>query len=166
MLSFTYVYASFPRRVAAAAIDLTILAILSFFLLQPFLDFLGFREISESAKNAAQSVAIVRAYGLWWILTVVIAWLYFALQEAGAKQGTIGKRIMGVMVFTSSEARLSFRKASLRFGAKLVSIATFGVGLLLPLFNPRHQALHDMICRTVVLQPRPEGAQMGASVLS
>jgi uncharacterized RDD family membrane protein YckC len=156
MLSFTFQYASFWRRAIALAIDAVLLGLVSGILLDPFMSWLGLREASEALKRAPLSVAIVRAYGAWALSTILVAWIYFALQESSTSQATIGKRLMGLKVFTSEEDRLTFRAASIRFWARLLSVMTAGIGFLMALFDAKHRALHDVLAGTRVIEPRPE----------
>lgn len=82
---------------------------------------------------------------------LLVGWLYFALLEASYLQGTLGKKLMRIRVQDLQGQRLSFGVASRRFFAKLLSVATFGVGFLMVLRSPRKQTLHDRVagCRVV-----------------
>src|SRR6476469_9687364 len=144
MLSFTFLYASFWRRLAAFLIDVVLLSLVSGILFQPFLDFLGFREMSEPGKAMPFSLVVIRTYGLWALLTLIGSWLYFALQESSVHQATIGKRIRGIMVFTDQEERISFRVASLRFWSKFISLSIALLGFIMAAFDPKRRALHDI----------------------
>ena len=175
MLSFTFCYASLWRRAVAMLIDLGILAIGDLLLLQPFVDVLGVRQFAEASMaspvhanawmRAPFSVAILRYFGLWSIVALILAWLYFATQESPRAQGTIGKRMMGLMVFTKEEARLTFRQASARFFSKLISASALMIGFIIAAFDPKCRALHDRISGTRVLRSAITGLQ-DVSVLS
>jgi uncharacterized RDD family membrane protein YckC len=154
MLSFTFLYASFWRRAFACAIDFALIALISVFILDPSISFLGHREASAVVGRLPFSVLIVRVYGAWLMLTLLFAWLYFALQESSRKQATLGKRCMNLMVFTENEERMTFATASVRFWSKLISLSPAFGGFILALFDTRHRALHDRIARTQVLQPQ------------
>ena len=156
MLSFTFLYASFWRRTVACLIDVVIIALVSVFILDPSINFLGLREASETLRKLPFSVVILRVYGLWVLLTLIFAWLYFALQESSGKRATLGKRFMGLIVFTRNEERITFRAASVRFWSKLLSASLAFGGFFMALFDDRHRALHDRLARTQVLQPSDE----------
>ena len=159
MFSFAFLYASVWRRALASLIDLAIIAVISVFLLDPFISFLGLKAASEIVGKHPLSVIIIRTYGAWAALTLVAAWLYHAWQESSRFQATIGKRLVGIMVFTRDEGRLSFREASERFWLKMFSAAIGLIGFVLAFFDPERRALHDRISHTEVLQPRPEALE-------
>src|ERR1051326_3727912 len=121
MLSFTFQYASLWRRIVAGAIDFVASAAIGAILLLCVFSVLGLRLAHEPLQHAPASVLIVRTYGVWLAFSLGAAWLYFAFMESSRGQATIGKRIMGLMVFTKDEGRLTFREASLRFWAKLLA---------------------------------------------
>jgi uncharacterized RDD family membrane protein YckC len=153
MYSFTFLYASVWRRALASLIDLAIIALVSVFLLDPFISFLGLKEASETIHRLPLSVIIVRTYGAWAVLTLIAAWLYHAWQESSRFQATIGKRLLSLQIFTEDEGRLTFREASERFWLKLFSGAIGCVGFLLAFFDADRRTLHDRISHTEVLQP-------------
>jgi uncharacterized RDD family membrane protein YckC len=155
MLSFTFVYASLWRRVLAFIVDIAILTLLSGLLLQPFLDFLGLRELAVTRQHPF-GVVVLRTYGVWLIVSLIVSWLYYALQESSSSQATIGKRLFGIRVFSAAEERISFARASQRFWAKLLSGLIAGAGFLMVFSNSEHRALHDLLSKTQVLQDRPE----------
>jgi len=154
MFSFTFLYASVWRRALASVIDLVIIALISVFLLDPFISFLGLKEASEAIRRLPLSVIIVRTYGAWAIATLIAAWLYQAWQESSRFQATIGKRLLGLLVCTEDEGRLTFREATERFWLKLFSGAIGLVGFLLAFFDADRRTLHDRISHTEVLQAR------------
>lgn len=92
-----------------------------------------------------------------YILFVVIFWallgcLYRLGLEASPWQATVGKRVMGICVTTGTGEPLSSTRALLRTGAFVVACLPLGAGLLLPLFTPRRQALHDLLADTLVVR--------------
>lgn len=155
MLSFTFLHASLWRRIIAILIDVAILGLLSGLLLQPFIEFLGFRELAAT-RNHPFGVVVMRTYGVWVLVSLLGAWLYFALQESSRHQATVGKRVMGLRVYNTNEERIDFRQASKRFWAKLLSALIVGAGFLMVLSNNERRALHDLLSHTQVLQDRPE----------
>ena len=81
----------------------------------------------------------------------LFAWLYFALQESSPYLGTWGKRKFGILVCDKSLNKITFAKATGRFWAKYLTVSTYGVGFLLYFFTNRKQTLHDLICKTIVI---------------
>ncbi|UCG68114.1 MAG: RDD family protein [Thermoplasmata archaeon] len=98
------------------------------------------------------------------ILFMVFCWLYFALFESSAKQGTVGKMIIGIKVTDLDGQRISFGRASGRFFAKLLSVIPLYIGFLMAGWTLKKQALHDMISGTLVLRNRPERKTIAADV--
>lgn len=86
-----------------------------------------------------------------WAVNVLLPWLYFALMESSRRQGTVGKRLVGVSVTDLQGERISFVQATGRHFAKLLSVATLLIGLLMAAFTARKQALHDLLAGTLVV---------------
>lgn len=95
---------------------------------------------------------ISESWGPAQLLILMGYWLYFALMHSSAWGATVGKRAMGLYVADAEGHRLSFIQATLRFLGKLVSVFTLFIGFLVALFHPQHQALHDIIAKTYVLE--------------
>lgn len=79
-------------------------------------------------------------------------WLYFALLESSAGQGTLGKQILGLKVIDYEGRRISFARATGRFWAKILSGIPFNIGYIMAAFTERKQALHDMLAKTYVVR--------------
>jgi uncharacterized RDD family membrane protein YckC len=148
--------ASFLRRLTALVIDILILALVDALLLEPILGFLGLRQFKDpSLVKLPFAVAVMISYVGTAILFLVLAWLYFAIQESSAKGGTFGKRFVGITVSGLDGNSLSFGQATSRFFGKFVSsILLFG-GFGLVLFRSDRRALHDIMAGTKVLQLMP-----------
>lgn len=137
-------YAGFWRRFAAFIIDALILAIPSYFLATWF----G-HDPSDKMHHDTQEVEI-QYFTVYNAVSLLVNWLYFALQESSARQATIGKQALGIYVTDTEGGRLSFMKATLRYFGKILSGLTFGVGYIMAAFTARRQALHDFIANTLV----------------
>ena len=83
--------------------------------------------------------------------TLVIGWLYFALQEASSRRASIGKRVMGLTVVGEAGEQLSFTQASIRYFSKILSVLILFLGYFMMLFSDKKQTLHDKIAKTLVL---------------
>ncbi len=86
------------------------------------------------------------------LLACALALAWFAGWEASPRQATPGKRMLGLRVCGSGDARVGLARAAVRHLAGTLSWLTLNVGHLLALAPPRHQALHDRIAATRVLQ--------------
>jgi len=101
-----------------------------------------------------------REHFVWALLLVaagpawlaLVSWFYHAGMESSAWQGTIGKRILGVIVTDAEGQRLDFWHATRRHLAKYISAAVFGVGFLMAALSNKKQALHDRLAATLVLR--------------
>ncbi len=155
-------YAGFFKRYAAYLIDSLVLAIpLYVMYLVGFIAI--FTSIGASSWDMSHSTpgdptaikgmfgAIFGIYFMIILVTFFGALLYFVLMESGVHGATIGKRAMGLRVTDMHGNRLSFMQALGRYMSKILSMMILGIGYLMPLFNARHQALHDMIAGTLVL---------------
>jgi uncharacterized RDD family membrane protein YckC len=92
-------------------------------------------------------------YGLCWIAAFLLTdCLYFALLESSSWQATIGKKILRLQVITLSGERIGFWQAILRYFAKMISVLSAYVGLLMIFWTKKKQALHDKIARTCVIE--------------
>ena len=83
-------------------------------------------------------------------------WLYFALLEAGPWQGTVGKKLLGLMVVDDRGNPISFGRATGRYFGKIISVLILFIGFLMAGFTARKQALHDIMAGALVIK-RPTG---------
>jgi uncharacterized RDD family membrane protein YckC len=84
--------------------------------------------------------------------SMIVYWLYFALQESSSTQATVGKRIVGVKVTNLEGQRIGFGQASGRYFGKIISGMTLLIGYIMAGFTERKQALHDMLAGTLVVK--------------
>src|SRR5690606_26268091 len=82
----------------------------------------------------------------------LLALAWFAGFEASPLQATPGKRALGLRVVDARGARLALGRAALRHLAGTLSWLSLNLGHLLAALPPRHQALHDRLAGTRVLQ--------------
>jgi uncharacterized RDD family membrane protein YckC len=157
-------YGSFLRRVAATFIDGFIFSGI-FFLLLALTGGLGkimaiAADLQEDGGDVNEaSVAIATTFISVIIGLVIIQWLYFAYFESSAKQGTLGKQAMSLIVTDLNGGRITFGKASMRhFARTLPSIVPYIGGIftladyLCQPFTEKKQTLHDMMAGTLVLK--------------
>ncbi|MGB6391565.1 MAG: RDD family protein [Candidatus Acidiferrales bacterium] len=85
-------------------------------------------------------------------LVLMASWLYFALLESSAWQGTLGKRALGLLVTDLEGRRVSFGRASGRYFGKIVSALILMIGFIMAGFTEKKQALHDMLAGCLVLR--------------
>jgi len=84
--------------------------------------------------------------------SLLVKWLYFALQESSSAQATLGKRVMGLKVTNLEGQRIGFGQASGRFFGKIISSMILFIGYMMAGFTDRKQALHDILAGTLVVR--------------
>ncbi|MDH4334297.1 MAG: RDD family protein [Chloroflexota bacterium] len=122
---------------------------------------------------------------VWIFLTISLPmWLYFMLLESGPRQATVGKSLLGLQVTDMAGNRLKRPRATLRTASKLAFFEIGHLTLLFPtplfddpepsfragimvvmalmvvyfavaLVAPRHQSVHDLLAKTLVVS-RPK----------
>src|SRR5262245_1855002 len=90
-------------------------------------------------------------FGVGFLLSFVVPWLYEAFMLSSEWQATVGKRAMSIAVTGLNGGRISFARATGRHFAKWISICTLGIGFIMVAFTAKKQALHDMIAETLVV---------------
>jgi len=134
-------YAGFWVRVGASLVDV-LLEALAALLITLVVDLI-MRTVSP--MYGLSSITARYVIGIVFILVLTVgAWLYCAFAESSRHRATIGKRIFGLEVLTSSGGRLSFGQATVRHFMKFLSLFTGTVGFMMAGWTKRGQALHDM----------------------
>jgi uncharacterized RDD family membrane protein YckC len=141
-------YAGFWRRFCAAFVDGIILAIAG-----AFLD-LAFRvSIVEPDWTGSKT---------WFscIVKLVLGWLYSALFESSARQGTLGQQLLDIRVTDLQGRRISFARATGRHFGQIVSVLILCVGYIMIALTEKKQALHDMMAGCLLVrESRVEGVR-------
>ena len=84
------------------------------------------------------------------LLSIVMAWLYYAIQESSSSQSTLGKRAMGLKVATLDAERITFGQATGRFFGKYLSMLILFIGYLMMVWDDNKQTLHDKMASTII----------------
>ncbi len=124
-------YAGFWLRFLANLIDVFLLSIASGIISSIFTGsttaaFTRLIEQSQAGGDTNQveptgmlsSLAI--SYGLAFVASTVLTWLYYAFLESGKRQGTLGKMALGIIVTDQNDKRLNFARATGRYFAKFI----------------------------------------------
>ena len=149
-------YAGFWRRFAAYIIDAIVVTV-GLGILLVVLHLLGlplFENIESSTQVEGMSAAAevtAKPTALAIIIAIVGEWLYFAGLESSARQATVGKMALGIRVTDLDGGRIGFGRATCRLLAKFISGLILYIGFIMAGFTARKQALHDMICGTLVV---------------
>ncbi|MFL6231386.1 MAG: RDD family protein [Pyrinomonadaceae bacterium] len=147
----TPTYAGFWLRLGASLID----SVLASALLCPVSFVLG--AAGALADRGRGGAATAGAQLLAYVISIVVNWLYFALCESSAWQGTLGKKLLGIRVTDDYGRRIGFGRATGRHFAKFVSSIICLIGFIMVAFTEKQQGLHDMMAGTLVLQGAPTG---------
>ena len=85
-------------------------------------------------------------------VSILLAWAYFSILESSPAQATVGKMAIGIYVTDRDGDPIDFRRASIRYLAKLLSTLALMLGWLMAAFTPGKRALHDYVAGTLVLR--------------
>ena len=148
-------FAGVGRRLVAGLIDAALMVV--GFVVIVFLVYFFMAVAGANDQTLSSDLPFWITVGLW----VVFAWIYSALLEGSSARATLGKLALQIHVAGASGGRISFGRATLRFGAKAIfTPLTLGIAFLVAAFTERHQALYDIVAGTIVV---PRGAQVVAA---
>lgn len=143
------VQAGFWKRVAANFIDSVLVSIVAnviqFVVMLAIFGARGFRN-PPNLSTAAGIAMLLPIY----LLPLTIWAFYYSLCHSSTKQATLGKMAIGIKVVRGDGSRITFVRAIGRYFGFMLSSITIG-GFLLAAFTKRKQALHDMLCDTLVV---------------
>lgn len=142
-------YAGFMDRFIALLIDYVLLYIFQLVFFMPLTSFF------LSATGIGPSsffVTSLEGEGAFFSSSMLLYWIYFASFESSQSGATPGKRAMNLRVVDEDGLRISFAMALLRYVGKFVSAFPLMLGFIMAIFTRRHQALHDFIAKTMVIE--------------
>lgn len=156
------VYAGFWKRYAAYFIDYILLTVVTL-PLSMIINVMGVSSGSEGMQVALTLVVM--------LLSMVISIGYYAGFHASRGGATLGKMAVGIKVVRGTGERISFLRAFCRYLATIVSSLILMIGFIMAAFTERKQALHDMMCDTLVVDKwaftdRPELQQRGLGTVT
>jgi uncharacterized RDD family membrane protein YckC len=99
------------------------------------------------------------AGGIGFVGELVVPILYEALLMASPWQGTVGMKLLGLKVVDESGRKLLFGQSLGRAAAAILSLLPFPpfcVGYWMIFFTKRHQTLHDMMAKTLVVRNKDQ----------
>jgi len=156
------VYAGFWKRYAAYFIDYILLTVVTL-PLSMIINVMGVSSGSEGMQVALTLVVM--------LLSMVISIGYYAGFHASRGGATLGKMAVGIKVVRGNGERISFLRAFCRYLATIVSSLILMIGFIMAAFTERKQALHDMMCDTLVVDKwafteHPELQQRGLGTVT
>jgi len=148
------VHAGFLKRFAAMMIDGLVTAAASWAIQIPLLLAAGAAGLAGGDLFGAGGslVLLALSYGVGFLVPL----FYFAWMHASAGQASLGKMAVGIKVCRGSGERISVLRAFARYAAYFATVVfSLGIGGLVSALtsglSERRQALHDMICDTLVV---------------
>jgi uncharacterized RDD family membrane protein YckC len=148
-------HAGFWRRFAAIMLDGLVLGVPSYAL---FAVVLGASALTDPEAMTANMGKL----GLVYLVSIVGGMLYPALMHSSSLQATVGKLAFGIKVTDLQGQRISFGRAVGRYFAGWISALILYIGYLMAGFTERRQALHDVMCGTLVVSKDSNPAQVQA----
>ena len=146
------VQAGFWKRFAAMVIDGLVTAAASWAIQIPLFILAGIGAGSQLMSLGSSLGVVLLSY----TITLLVPLFYFAWMHSSAAQASLGKMAVGIKVTRGSGERISFWRAFGRYAAyALTVILSLGLGGLVSALTTglteRKQALHDMMCDTLVV---------------
>lgn len=144
------VYAGFWKRFAAVVIDGFVTAIASWIVQIPLFMLAGVGGAfggGDTLATGGSIAVLIFSY----LISLVIPLVYTAWMQSSSHQATLGKMAVGIKVCRTDGERITFLRAVGRYFAQILSALPLGIGYMMAGFTERKQALHDMICDTLVV---------------
>lgn len=153
------VYAGLWKRFAAAFIDNFVTTAVSYVVIIPVMLVMGVGAAGLGAgtgDNPFSDTAGIAMMLIMYPIMILLPGVYFGWMHASGKQASLGKMAVGVKVVRGDGSRITFWRGFLRYMAYfLFTLLTCGLGVLISGamagLTERKQALHDMICDTLVV---------------
>lgn len=146
------VQAGFWKRFAAMVIDGLVTAAASWAVQIPLFLLAGAGAGSQLLSTGGSLGILMVSYGIGFVIPL----FYFAWMHSSSSQASLGKLAVGIKVARGSGERISFARALGRYAAYFLTVVfSFGLGALVSALTvglgQRKQALHDMMCDTLVV---------------
>lgn len=150
------VHAGLWKRFAASFIDSIVTTIISYALMIPLMLIgVGVMGAGGSDNPFATGAGLASMLAIYPVLFLAPC-VYFGWMQSSSLQASLGKLAVGIKVTRTDGQRMSFWRGFLRSLAYLVfTMVTCGLGVLISglmvALTERKQALHDMLCDTLVV---------------
>ncbi|MDV3469872.1 RDD family protein [Stenotrophomonas sp. C3(2023)] len=159
------VYAGFWKRFAAYLIDYVILTVAG----AVIGGVLGLGFGAAAVFSDAMQTATVLSQVSGGLVGMALSLAYYGWFHASTGGATPGKMAIGIKVVRSNGERLTGARSVGRYFATILSSITLLIGYIMAAFTERKQALHDLICDTVVVdkwafsdEPHRQRHELGA----
>lgn len=142
------VFAGFWKRVAAYLIDSFVVGIVGAIIGGIIGAVMG---AAIGINGGPDGGAILLIQAVNFLVGLAIGATYYGWFHASTSQATLGKMAVGIKVVRGNGEPISFPRGVGRYFALLLSSLTLCIGFLMAAFTQRKQALHDMVCDTLVV---------------
>jgi len=134
-------YAGFGWRLLAALIDGVVTSVAGFVI------GLGLGLAMAASDADPETIGLAGQ-----VVGGIVGWLYFAIMESSASQGTLGKMALGIKVTDLQGNQIGFARATGRYFGKIVSAVILLIGYFMCLFTEKKQCLHDLMAGCLVVR--------------
>ena len=142
------VYAGFWKRVASSFIDSFVTGVIGMVVGMV----LGLPLVMMAGASGGDSgVGVMLSQIVLNLISIAIGVAYYAWFHSSKMMATPGKMAIGIKVVRSDGTRISFLRGVGRYFALIPSALILGIGFIMAGFTERKQALHDIICDTLVV---------------
>ncbi len=135
-------FAGLDQRLTAALLDL--LMVSGIYILPAFA---AIMLIDDHDIRIAIAISLL-------LLIPLTNFVYHVVSEGSARQATYGKQILKISVCNIDGGPIGMGQAFGRNMAKIFSVLSLGIGLLVCFFNRKQQTLHDIMAGTLVVKER------------
>ena len=146
------VYAGIWKRCAAYVIDSFVVGAINYAIAIPISIFaavgLGSSATPDNPFGSGAAIALI---GLMYLVQILLPGIYFGWMQSSRHQASLGKMAIGIKVTRGDGAPIQFWRGFGRYYATILSTLIVFVGFIMAGFTERKQALHDMICDTLVV---------------
>jgi len=150
------VYAGFWKRVAANIIDSVLLHVVSVVLMMIVAPIFGLSARSmfgfpEGGWANPEAAVLTTSEAIVQLVLMALSAAYFAWFHSSRNMATLGKMAVGIKVVRPDGSPITLARGIGRYFAFVLSSLTMGIGLIMAAFTGRKQALHDLLCDTLVV---------------
>lgn len=144
------VHAGFWKRVAAYTIDSFIVGIVGGVIGAAIGMVIGLGAASAGDDTLAGASMLLLQVVVN-LASIALAATYYAGFHASANRATLGKLAVGIKVVRTDGQKITFLRGVGRYFGAMLSGLILCIGFVMAAFTERKQALHDMLCDTLVV---------------
>lgn len=170
------VYAGFWKRLAAYLLDAVVIGVVTQIIQMVLTSvFMGVNYgslLGNPAGLMSSDAGVIMLLAVS-LLPLALQLAYYAGMHSSPTQATLGKMAVGIKVTDEHGQRIGLGRAIARYFAMILSTLILFVGFLMAGFTQRKQALHDILCGTLVVdrwaftdQPERQRRELGTAAIA